>query len=86
MEGNLCFKINWATLTVGRKFTSFALFYFVFEGNFQAQAPMGLILFWRGNLIEGFLGYELGALYMDGLIFRILQYVKEACTCTKEKK
>ena len=43
MEENLCFKINWATLTVGRKFTSFALFYFVFEGNFQAEAPMGLI-------------------------------------------
>ena len=32
------------------------------------------------------MGYELGGLYMDGLIFRILQYVKEACTCTKEKK
>ena len=29
MEGNLRFKINWASLTVGRKFTVFALFYFV---------------------------------------------------------
>ena len=28
---------------VGRKFTVFALFYFVFEGNFQVQAPRGLI-------------------------------------------
>ena len=33
-EGNLRFKIDWASLIVGRKFTVFALFYFVFEGNF----------------------------------------------------
>ena len=37
------FKIDWASLTVGRKFTVFALFYFVFEGNFQVKAPGGLI-------------------------------------------
>ena len=39
MEGNLHFKIDWASLIVGRKFTVFALFYFIFEGNFQVQAP-----------------------------------------------
>ena len=38
MEGDLCFKIDWASLIVGRKFTLFALFHFVFEGNFQLQA------------------------------------------------
>ena len=43
MEGNLRFKIEWASLTVGRKFTVFALFYFVFEGNFRVQTPGGLI-------------------------------------------
>ena len=43
IEGNLRFKIDWASLIVGRKFTVFALFYFVFEGNFQVQAPGGLI-------------------------------------------
>ena len=43
MEGNLRFKIDWASLIVGRKLTVFALFYFVFEGNFQVQAPEGLI-------------------------------------------
>ena len=43
MEGNLRFKINWASLIVGMKFTIFALFYFVFEGNFNVQAPEGLI-------------------------------------------
>ena len=39
MEGNLRFKIDWASLIVGRKSTVFALFYFVFEGNFKVQAP-----------------------------------------------
>ena len=43
LEGNLHFKIDWTSLIVGRKFTIFALFYFVFEGNFQVQAPGGLI-------------------------------------------
>ena len=43
MEENLRFKIDWASITVGSKFTVFALFYFVFEGNFQVQSPGGLI-------------------------------------------
>ena len=41
MEGNLPFKIDWDSLIVGRKFICFALFYFVFEGNFQVQALGG---------------------------------------------
>ena len=80
MEGNLHFKIDWASLIVGRKFTVFALFYSVFEGKFQVQAPRGAYI-WRGNLTEGFLRYEFGGLiliwrniYMEGLIFGILQY------------
>ena len=43
MEGNLRFKIDWASLIVRRKLTVFVLFYYVFEGNFQVQAPGGLI-------------------------------------------
>ena len=43
MEGNLRVKIDWASLVVGRKLTVFAVFHFVFEGNFQVQAPGGLI-------------------------------------------
>ena len=54
MEGNLRFKIDWASLTVGRKFTSFALFYFVFEGNFQA--------FLEGQFNRGFFGLRVGGL------------------------
>ena len=60
MEGNLCFKIDWASLIVGSKFTVFALFYFVFEGNF----PITYI--WRGDLTEGFLGYRFGGLIFGG--------------------
>ena len=69
MEGNLGFKINWASLTVGRKFTAFALFYSVFEGNFQVQAPRGAYI-WRGDLTEGFLRYEFGGLIHGGAYFR----------------
>ena len=43
MEGNLHFKIDWGSRIVGREFTVFILFYFVFEDNFQVQAPGGLI-------------------------------------------
>ena len=41
MEVNLRFKIDWASLIVGKTFSVFALFYFVFQGNFQVQAPGG---------------------------------------------
>ena len=57
------FKIDWANLIVGRKFTVFVLFYFVFEGNFQVQASPGAYI-WRSDLKEG-LG---GGLYLEGLI------------------
>ena len=57
------FKIDCASLIVGRKFTIFALFYFVFEGNFQVQASGG-----RDDLTEGFLRYEFGCLHLEGLI------------------
>ena len=70
------FKINWASLIVGRKFNVFAFFGFVFEGNFQVQAPWGLIF---GGFTESFLelrvwgAYIWRGLYMEGLIFRILR-------------
>ena len=48
-EGNLRFKINWANLILGRKFTSFLCFTLYLRAIFQVQAPGGgLILFWRG--------------------------------------
>ena len=43
MEVNLRFKIDWASLIIGMKFTVFTLFYFLIEGHFQVLAPGGLI-------------------------------------------
>ena len=67
------FKIDWDSLIVGRKFNVFALPYFVFEGNFQVQAPPPpgeWAYIWRGDLTEGFLRYEIGGLIHGGAYFR----------------
>ena len=63
MEGNLRFKIDWASLIVGSK-----LPFFVFEGNFQVQAPGGLIF---GRAIYGG-GYfrNLAVLNLSQLLIR----------------
>ena len=55
MEGNLCFKIDWASLIVGSTLTVFALFYFnVFEGSFSKyKLPEGL--YSEGRFNGGFL-------------------------------
>ena len=82
MEGNLRFKIDWASFIVERKFTVFALLYFVFEGNFQVQAPRGRggAYIWWGDLTESSLRYEFGGAYAwrglfsefyGSLVFRI---------------
>ena len=55
-------------VVVGRKFTIFALFYFVFDGKFQVQAPR-VAYIRRGDLTEVFSRYDFG-----GLIFGILRY------------
>ena len=56
------FKIDWASLIVGSKFTVLALFYFLFEGNFPSKSPRGAYI-WRGDLTEGFLRYRFGELF-----------------------
>ena len=70
LRKEICFKIDWTSIIVGSKFTVFALFYFVFEGNFPRISPQGAYI-WRGYLTEGFLRYRL---YIEGLIFGILRY------------
>ena len=62
---------------MGRKFTIFALFYFVFEGKFQVQAPRGAYIR-RGNLTEGFLHYDFLGLIFGGAYFRNLRYLKNS--------
>ena len=77
MEVSLRLQIDCASLIVG-KFTVFALFYFVFEGNFPSTSPRGAYI-WRGNLTEGFLRHWFGGAYiwrgsyLEGLIFGILR-------------
>ena len=63
------FTIDWASLIVGSKFTVFALFDFVFEGNFPSTNPWGAYT-WRGDLTEGFLRYRFGRLIHGGAYFR----------------
>ena len=69
MEGNLRFKIDWTSLLLGSKLTTFALFYFVFEGNFASTSIQGAYV-WRGDLMEGFLCYWFGGLIFGGAYFR----------------
>ena len=80
--GKFAFQNRLSWLVVGRKFTIFALFCFVFEGKFQVQAPPGglysegrfyggffALRFWRAYIWRGF--------YMEGLIFGISRYLKD---------
>ena len=62
MEG-LPFKIDWASLNL----PFFALFYFVFEGNFLSTNPRGAYI-WKDDLKEGVCLTGLGGLYLEELI------------------
>ena len=62
------FKTDWASLIVERKFTIFALSYFVFEGNFSRTSPRGLYL--EGRFNGGFFAF---VTVLEGLIFKILR-------------
>ena len=53
IEGNLRFKIDFASFIVGSKFTFFAVFYFVFEGNFPSTGPLWGFYF-EGRFNGGF--------------------------------
>ena len=57
--------IDWASLITGNKSTIFALFYYIFEGNFPSTSPQGAYI-WRGDLTEGFLRYRFGGLIFGG--------------------
>ena len=67
MEGNLRFKIDWASPIAGDKSTIFALFYFIFEGNFPSTSPRGG-LYLEGRFNGGFFALPVwGALIWRGL-------------------
>ena len=77
------YKIDRASLIVGRKFTVFALFSFLFDGNFPSTSPQGFFALpvWGAYIWRG--------LYIEGLIFGILRYVHTIpysfCASTKIK-
>ena len=65
------FKIDWANLIVGSKFTVFCFVLLCIEGNFPSTSPPGGGAYiWRGDLTESFWRYRFG-----GLIFPILRYL-----------
>ena len=80
-EGNLCFKLDWASLIVGSKFIVFAHCFTLYlqRAIFQVQAPRCLYL--QGRFNGGFLAlpvwgaYIWRGLYMEGLTFGILRYI-----------
>ena len=80
--GKFAFQNQLGWLIVGRKFTIFAFFYFVFEGNFPSTSPQGAYIR-RGDFtisqgVTSFGGggaYIWRGLYMEGFIFGILRYV-----------
>ena len=59
---------------MGRKFTILALFYFVFEGKFQVQAPRGAYIR-RGDLTEGYLHYDFVGLIFGGAYMEVLKEI-----------
>ena len=63
--GEFAFQNRLGQLVKARKFTIFALFFFVFEGKFQVQAPPGAYIR-RGDLTEGFLRCDFGGLIFGG--------------------
>ena len=79
MEGNLRFKTDWASLIVESKFTVFALFYSVFEGNFPSTSPPGGggAYVWRADLTEGFLRF--GGFIFGGACFRNFTVYSRSC-------
>ena len=81
-------RLGW--LVVGRKFTIFVLFYFVFEGKFQIQAhppPPGGGLYSEGRFNGGYFALRFyGAYIWRGLFLVILRYLKAIKFMTKSVK
>ena len=74
------FKIYWASLIVGSKFTVLLCFTLDLRAIFQVQATGGLYL--EGRFNGGFFAlprwgaYIWRGLFMEGLIFGILRYAR----------
>ena len=86
------FKIDWASLIVEVNLPFLLCFTLYLRAIFQVQAPGGLILVLEGQFIGGFFAFPVwGAyiwmsLYMEGLIFGILQYLRNRARRQKKLK
>ena len=75
----LRFKTDWVSLIVGSKFTAFALFSFVLEGNFPSTSPRGLYL--EGRFNGGFFALPVwGAYIWRGLFSEFYGIINTANT------
>ena len=68
MQGNLRFKVDWASLIVGRKFT--VLLCFTLYVRAISKCKLRGAYIWRCDLTEGFLRYEFGGLIHGEAYFR----------------
>ena len=57
------FKIDWASLIVGRKFAVFALFYLYLRAISKYKPPGGLIFGRRRDLTKGFFALRVSGAY-----------------------
>ena len=57
MEANLRFKIDWASLIFGKKFTVFLCFTLYYRIISKYKPRGGGVYYWRGGLTEGILRY-----------------------------
>jgi len=74
-EGNLRFKIDWASL-LSEGNLPFLLCFTLLEGNFQVQAPRGAYI-WRGDLTGVFkFALRIGGLIFGGAYFRNFTVLK----------
>ena len=87
------FKTDWASLIVGSKCNIFALFFFVFEGNFPSTSPRGAYI-WRGLFSEfyGMFCVFVLVLHIDVVVYMLYLLIKEkheknmTCTHVLEKQ
>ena len=68
MEGNLHFKIDWASLIVVEGNLPFLLCCTLYLSPISKYKPLGL--FFEGRFNGGFLLYEFGGLIHEGAYFR----------------
>ena len=86
MEGNLRFKIDWANLIVGSKFTVVCFVLLCICGQFSTYKPLGS-LYLEGRFNGGFSRYRFGGLIFGGAYFRnftlchVICYHKEHAVC-----